>query len=372
LYNNQFLYKAKSGRSSKLTLIRKGSKGSKTLDIQQRLKSLNYGLGQGEIDGIFGPETENAVRQFQQDRSISVTGIVDDECWQELVDAGYSIGDRMLYIKEPPFRGDDVKTLQLWLKTLGFFKYNENGIFNKNTHKALIEFQKNMKLSPDGILGGDTLTYLNSLKRIINEKKSSNFPFIRDLKNKKKSIERIILDYGEFPSDSQENTKSSLNEKMQICKNIVQSCRDSLKKDGFDVFITFDDSKKYFPKLFSRIKKANKSKGDLLISINLNYCNDPNASGSSCYYFEGLKSFSIGGRKIAELIQDKLIKNLNMADCRVHGTSYAILKSTNMTSVLVEPGFISNHYEALKLKDTLYQSRISSCISEAVKEYLSE
>ncbi|MCE5329492.1 peptidoglycan-binding protein [bacterium] len=355
-----------------MTLIKKGLKGAKILDIQQRLRLLNYSLGPGEIDGIFGPETENAVKKFQQDRAISVTGIIDDECWQELVDAGYSIGDRMLYLKEPPFRGDDVKTLQLWLKTLGFFKYNENGIFNKNTHKALIEFQKNMKLNPDGILGGDTFTHLNSLKRIINEKQSSNFPFIRDLKNKKQNKEKIVLDYGEFPSDSQENSKFYLSEKIKICKNIVDKCRDSLEKEGFNVFITLDYSKKYFPKLFSRIKKANKSKGDLLVSINLNYCNDSEASGSSCYYFKGLKSFSIGGRRIAELIQDKLIKNLNMTDCRIHGTSYAILKSTNMTSVLVEPGFISNYYEALKLKDPKYQNDISNCISEAIKQYLNE
>lgn len=349
-----------------------GLKGAKVLDIQQRLRLLNYNLGPGEIDGIFGPETENAIKKFQQDRSISVTGIIDDECWQELVDAGYAIGDRMLYLKEPPFRGDDVKVLQLWLKTLGFFKYNENGIFNKSTHKALIEFQKNMKLNPDGIFGGDTLAHLSSLKRIINEKKSSNFPLIKDLKNKKGNKEKIILDYGEFPSDSQENSKLYLNEKIKICRNIVEKCKESLEKEGFNVFIASDYSKKSLPKLFNRIKKANKSKGDLLVSVNLNCCSDLEASGSSCYYFKGLKSFSLGGRRIAELIQDKLIRNLNMTDCRIHGTSYAILKSTNMTSVLVEPGFISNYHEALKLKDPKYQDEISNCISEATKQYLGE
>lgn len=355
-----------------MNLIKKGSKGSKVLDVQMRLKLLGYNLGQGEIDGIFGPQTENAVKNFQQDRSISITGIVDDECWQELVDAVYTIGDRMLYLKEPPFRGDDVKTLQLWLKTLGFFKNKENGIFDKNTYKALIEFQKNMKLGPDGILGGDTLSHLNSLKRIINEKKSSNFPLIKDLKAKKRNKWKVLLDYGESPADNGKNGKLYLKEKIFICKNIINDCRNLLEKDGIEVAVTVDGSKKYIPKLFNRIKKINKSNGDLLISVNLNHCEDSNAIGSSCYYFQGIKSFSIEGKKIAEVIQDKLIRNLGITDCRVHGTSYAILKDTNMTAVLVEPGFISNNYEYLKLKEDGYQKEISRCIFEAIKEYLSE
>jgi len=355
-----------------MTLIRKGSKGAKVVDIQRRIKLLGYNLGPGEIDGIFGPETENAVKKFQQDRCISITGVVDDECWQELVDAGYTIGDRMLYLKEPPYRGDDVKTLQVWLKTLGFFKNNESGIFDKNTQKALIEFQKNMKLNPDGILGEETLIHLNKLKRIIIEKKSSNFPFIKDLKKKKHGKEKIILDFGESPVINDERDKTYLKDKILICSKIVENCRELLEKEGFGVFITVDKSGKNIPGIYSRIKKANKSKGDLLISINLNYCKDLNASGSSCYYFKGLKSFSVGGKKIAELIQEKLINKLNMADCRVNGAGYAILKDTNMTSVLVEPGFISNIAEAAKLNDIKYQQQISLCIFEAVKEYLND
>jgi N-acetylmuramoyl-L-alanine amidase len=355
-----------------VTLIRKGSKGAKILDIQRRIKLLGYSLGPGEIDGIFGPETEKAVKKFQQDRSVSVTGIVDDECWQELVDAGYSIGERMLYLKEPPFRGDDVKTLQLWLKTLGFFKNNESGIFDRNTHYALIEFQKNMKLNPDGILGGDTLVHLNSLKRIINEKQSSNFPLVMDFKKKKGKKIKIILDYGGLPAETIKEKKEYGKDGILVCSQIIDKCRILLEDEKFEVFTTVLKSRKFFPGLYSRIRKANKSKGDLLVSINLNYCSDPKASGSSCYYFKGLKSFSIGGKRIAELIQEKLIKKLKITDCRVHGTSYAILKDTNMTSVLVEPGFISNLPEAINLKNTDYQDEISLCIFESIKDYLSE
>ena len=355
-----------------MTLIRKGSKGAKVLDVQRRIKLLGYELGPGEIDGIFGPKTENAVKKFQQDRSVSVTGVVDDECWQELVDAGYCIGERMLYLKEPPFRGDDVKTLQLWLKTLGFFKNNESGIFDKSTHNALTEFQKNMKLSPDGIFGGDTFVHLSSLKRIINEKQSSNFPFVLDnfKKGKGKKL-KVILDFGDLPADARKEKKEYERNGMLICNQIIDKCRIMLEKEKFEIFLTVDKSKNSIPGLYNRIKKANKSNADMLVSINLNYCSDPKASGSSCYYFKGLKSFSVGGKKIAEMIQENLINKLKITDCRVHGTSYAILKDTSMTSVLIEPGFISNASEASHLADSNYQDEISLCIFEAIKEYFS-
>jgi len=356
-----------------VTLIRKGSKGAKVLDVQRRIKLLGYELGPGEIDGIFGPKTENAVKKFQQDRSVSVTGIVDDECWQELVDAGYCIGERMLYLKEPPFRGDDVKTLQLWLKTLGFFKNNESGIFDKSTHNALVEFQKNMKLNPDGIFGGDTFVHLNSLKRIINEKQSSNFPLVGDYFKKRKGKKlKVILDFGDLPADARKRREDYDKNGLLICSQITEKCRALLEEEKFEIFLTVDKSKKNIPGLYSRIKKANKSKGDLLVSINLNYCSDPKASGSSCYYFKGLKSFSVSGKKIAEMIQENLINKLKMTDCRVHGTSYAILKDTSMTSVLIEPGFISNTFEASHLADNVYQDEISICIFEVIKEYFNE
>jgi len=42
--------------------------------LQQYLKSL--GLYSGNIDGIFGPQTQNAVRSFQTQQGISADGIV--------------------------------------------------------------------------------------------------------------------------------------------------------------------------------------------------------------------------------------------------------------------------------------------------------
>lgn len=355
-----------------MEIIKKNSTGEKVTDVQRRLKLLGYNLGVADIDGIFGIETENAVRKFQQDRGLLVTGLMDQETWQELVDAGYKIGERMLYLKYPPFRGDDVRILQVWLKTLGFYPYDENGIFCEKTHKALVEFQKNMNIADDGIVGGETVQNLKSLKRIIVSKETSQFPLIKNLGRIKELKEnKIILDYSENIEDMRSSEKY-LNEKIYICRSIVNFCRDILSRNGIETLLSISDDERQNIFLYDRIAYANRSEADLLISIDLNYSIDKNANGCSCFYFKGLKSHSIPGYRIANLIQDKITSNLKVLDCRVHGASYAILKETNMTSVLIEPAFISNFKERERLKESNYQMKISENIVEAILEYLSD
>lgn len=350
-------------------VLKKSNSGKNIVDIQRRLKQLGYSLGITDIDGIFGEETERAVKKFQQDRGLDSSGMIDAETWQELVDAGYKIGDRLLYLKYPPFRGDDVKILQYWLKSLGFYHENENGIFGEETKKALIEFQKNMELAPDGIAGRETIQNLSRLKRIIEARKTSNFPFNRRFEYRKKmGIVKVILDFGENIRDFGINNEY-YKERIYICRSIVNFCKDYLGKKGVNTVLTMNgESQNSFTG--DRIKYANKSGSDLLISINLSVSSDKEANGCSCYYFKGFHSYSVDGKKMANYIQDSLVNNMKILDCRTHGTSYSILKETIMTSVLVEPAFITNPEQRKKLEDSSYQFEISKNIGNAIIKFL--
>jgi hypothetical protein len=55
-------------------ILKKGSRGNAVRELQQKLTSLGYDTK--GIDGIFGANTERAVRQFQKNHGLVVDGIV--------------------------------------------------------------------------------------------------------------------------------------------------------------------------------------------------------------------------------------------------------------------------------------------------------
>jgi len=65
------------------TILRRGSRGECVRVLQEALAFLGYYTD--EIDGIFGPKTEQAVIQFQRDTGIQVDGIVGPQTWGMLI-----------------------------------------------------------------------------------------------------------------------------------------------------------------------------------------------------------------------------------------------------------------------------------------------
>jgi N-acetylmuramoyl-L-alanine amidase len=109
---------------------------------------------------VFAEGTFAAVSRFQADRGLPVDGIVGPETWRAIVDAGYELGDRLIYHRVPMMRGDDVATLQARLNSLGFDTGKVDGVFGPDTLTGLLDFQHNRQLAEDGISGrivGDEL-----------------------------------------------------------------------------------------------------------------------------------------------------------------------------------------------------------------------
>lgn len=147
--------------------IRRRAVGEAVVDVQTRLSNLGYSLGARGIDGHFGAATERAVSAFQKDCGISQTGVLDQKTWWELVERSYELGDRLLYLRWPFLRGADVLQLQELLATLGFRVGPVDGIFGPATDKAVREFQRNLLLPLDGIVGTATLGALKNLLNIL-------------------------------------------------------------------------------------------------------------------------------------------------------------------------------------------------------------
>jgi Putative peptidoglycan binding domain len=149
-----------------MRFVRPGNRGPAVEDIQRRLLALGYDLGPTGVDGVFLGLTTEAVREFQHQHALSEDAIVGDETWSALVDAGFTFGDRTLYLRVPHFHGRDVLVLQRALNVLGFAAGATDSIFGAYTERALREFQRNAGLPVDGIAGPDTASTIMNLRHV--------------------------------------------------------------------------------------------------------------------------------------------------------------------------------------------------------------
>lgn len=348
--------------------VKKGDKGYATSDIQRRLKKM--GFTNLDTDGIFGSLTSQAVSQFQQDRGLLANGIVDEETWQELVEASYSVGERTLYLKSPMIQGDDVRTLQIWLRTLGFDPGPVDGDFGEETEEALKEFQYNMGLKIDGIASAGTIKSFLNLRSILEQNEESELPKKELIDNSSLadiSKLKILIDSGHGGSDKGAIGPTDLNESI-ICQKISVKVTDLLEMLGAEVYHTKESG--LSKNVSDRINLSNKLGFPFLLSVHLNHSANKKAEGSSCYYFEKGKISSKEGKKLASLIQKELVQVLGTKDCRVHGKNFNILRKTKATAVIVEPCFITNPAEEKLLSSDNYLQKIAYAIFDGIKNYL--
>jgi len=143
-------------------LYHSGDRGEPVRDIQQRLSDLGVSA---VPDGLYGPETKAAVERFQESRGLPADGIVGPETWRTLVDAGFELGDRLLYRRSPMMRGDDVSRLQQSLGALGFDAGKIDGFFGPDTLRAVLDFQHNRGMPEDGIAGHGVVDELSLMAK---------------------------------------------------------------------------------------------------------------------------------------------------------------------------------------------------------------
>ena len=130
--------------------LRFGMSGSEVKELQQRLMAAGISLDQHGADGKFGKETEEAVKEFQEQEMLRVDGIVGPETHEALDEVTESIQQYPGELIRNGSRGAAVKAIQRKLGT------DPDGIFGSDTEAAVREFQKDKGLQVDGIVGPET------------------------------------------------------------------------------------------------------------------------------------------------------------------------------------------------------------------------
>ena len=152
-----------------MSSLRRGDRGGAVTEIRAALAALgmvenpdaDLTTGKHVAADMFDQELDQAVRAFQQHRGLLVDGIVGEATYRALKEASYRLGARTLNHQfGAPMYGDDVATLQARLQDLGFYTDLVDGHFGLQTHNALMSYQREYGLYPDGICGPETLRSL--------------------------------------------------------------------------------------------------------------------------------------------------------------------------------------------------------------------
>lgn len=294
-----------------MRLYHQGDRGEPVRDVQDRLSSLDHPVLPDE-PGVFGEGTVIAVSRFQQERGLPVDGIVGPETWRALVDAGYELGDRLLYRRVPMMRGDDVSSLQARLNSLGFDTGKVDGVFGPDTLLGLLDFQHNRGLAEDGISGRIVRDELRLIARATTKHGRESVREREWLASLPSSIagQRIYLDPECRNLTEQEQSWAAATAAFSALQLLGASPIISRSIDTD-------------PPARLRAQKANKLNADVVVGF-LRVLEET----EGVYFFESSHSRSEGGREIALLLSERL-------GIESRGKTLPILKETRSPAVIV-------------------------------------
>ncbi len=289
-----------------------GAEGEAVGDLQQRLARLGLAVPDDEC-GRYQRATTEAVRTFQSARGLRADGVCGAQTWSVLVEAGYRMGDRLLYLRHPMLRGDDVAALQRSLGALGFDAGRVDGIFGARTEAALEDFQRNAALTIDGVFGPDTGQALDRFGTRVAARQP--VAVVRELERMRRSPRTLqgrrvaIGDAGGMHA-------------------AAAAASQVLTAAGAAVIVLGH------PEQAEQAAEANASAAEVYLGLAL----DPAATGCSAAYYAGHHFESPGGRRLAELVHAAVATAVDLPGGAVRGMALPILRETRMAAVLCELG----------------------------------
>ena len=360
--------------------LRRGDRGAAVVEIRAALSALGLLAGPDENPStgsqvaldVFDESLDEAVRAFQQQRGLLVDGVVGEATYRALREASYRLGERTLNHQfGAPMYGDDVATLQSRLQELGFYTGLVDGYFGLTTHNALMSYQRDYGLAPDGICGPETLRSLYFLSSRVTV--GSSLHAIREEEMVRRSGprltgKRIIIDPGRGGTDHGQivhGPDGPISE-ADILWDLACRLEGRMSAIGMDTFLSRPAGR--CPADAERAATANSVGADLMISLRLEHQPGPTASGIASFYFGSPHgSVSTIGRNLADFVQREVVARTGLPDCRTHGRTWDLLRLTRMPTVQVDLGYITTPRDRDLLVTPACRDAVAEGILAAVK-----
>lgn len=341
-----------------MRIFRRGDEGQGVLDIQHRLIEVGVAVEPSELNGVFGPSTEAAVRSFQAGRNLRVDGLVGSDTWGQLVEAGFQLGDRTLYLHAPAFRGDDVQLLQRKLNALGFDTGREDGVYGHATDTAVRDFQRNVGDEADGVVGLHTLATLDRMRPLADAPGRALVREQEELRQMHVSLEGqvVAVDAGLGHDDADPPGVYEAMARAVAAELGALGAKPILLREGAD-----DGTPA------ARARVANEAGAAICVSMHLG-SGPPGAQGPTCSYFGTSSSHSPVGEHVAQLILEELEREFGRRG-RLQRLTVSMLRDTQMPSVQIEPLFSSNAFERGVIADPAFATRAGRAVATGIRRF---
>ncbi len=181
----------------------------------------------------------------------------------------------------------------------------------------------------------------------------------------------IVIDSGHGGDDPGKIGINQAKEK-DVNLKIAKKVKKRLKKEGWKVVMTREedvmlgDAEKGNRKIHdmkARVELINKTMPAMAVSIHQNSYQEAEIHGAQVFYY----SHSQDGKRMAETMQRALLMADEENTRQAKGNdTYYLLKRTEVQTIIVECGFLSNPQEAEKLTEDGYQKKLAQAITSGI------
>ena len=189
-----------------------------------------------------------------------------------------------------------------------------------------------------------------------------------------KALYTIVIDAGHGGRDGGAIGKETGITESQLNLDYALTLKDMCEEFGFDVILTRSTMDGLYDENASNKKKSemekrksiiNNSGADIMISLHMNSFPLSSAQGAQVFYAKG----SGQGMTLAKGIQTAICKNFENARDYVTVGDYFVLNYSNIPSVLIECGFLSNPTEESLLQEKDYRQNFCYSILVGIINY---
>ncbi len=355
-------------------VFRHGDSGPAVAQITGLLNRIGL-LGDGDEsvpdpDSVYDGDVELAVRTFQQQRGLTVDGVVGPLTFRRLDEARWQLGDRILtHLPGRLMAGDDVYTLQGRLLDLGFTVGRVDGYFGPETEAGVREFQRNFGIPPDGTCGPATLKALTRLSPMVKGGAPNALRAQERIREAGPHLggKIVVIDVGRGHNLPDEHAAAS----DAILHDLAQRVEGRLVATGVQAFLTTPRWAAAPGEEADRAAFANRTGADLFVSLALDASTNPDACGVSAYFFgdANLDTWSSVGERFAGLVQREIVARSDLVDLRWHPKTWELLRHTRMPAIRLDAGYLTNPGDARRLRDPAFRDVLAEAIVVSVQRF---